>query len=69
MSQSQFADPLATPGYDVDPWSGTQSPSRVSTPTLAVAPVASTSSEIASAHPSLDAFLGVYLRRHDRSRD
>lgn len=58
MSQSQFADPLATPGYDVDPWSGTQSPTRVSTPSLPVAPVASTSAGVASSHPALDAFLG-----------
>lgn len=58
MSQSQFADPLASTGYDVDPWSGTQSPSRVSTPSLPVAPVASTSSAIPSSHPDLDAFLG-----------
>lgn len=65
MSQSQFADPLATPGYDVDPWSGTQSPSRVSTPAL---PVASTSSGIASAHPDLDAFLGVYGFRSESPR-
>lgn len=55
MSQSQFADPLATTGYDVDPWSGTQSPSRVSTPAL---PVASTSAETISAYPALDAFMG-----------
>lgn len=60
MSQSQFADPLATTGYDVDPWSGTQSPSRVSTPSLPVAPVASTSAGVASSHPALDAFLGEY---------
>lgn len=60
MSQSQFADPLATPGYDVDPWSGTQSPSRVSTPALPVAPAASTSTGIVSSHPDLDAFLGGY---------